>query len=734
MIRVVCFLGFLLPLASQAQFTYFLDQSIPVQDLQGVNLAHPWTGGLNAAEFNTMDLNGDGADDLVLFDRMGGKVITFVSADNQYVPAPEFENLFPADVTNWLLLRDYNCDGRKDIFTGDALGIKVYKNTTPDGEYLQWEQHLFATGFPGPKSGVLLTQGSNNKVNLQLQPDDLPAIGDVDGDGDLDILNIRYAGHTVEFHQNLSVENNQPCDSLDFKRITSSWGDFRECQCGAFAFNGESCPPSSGGRTKHAGGKSLLALDMNGDQQQDLIFSEADCNQLFALPNAGTTFNPVINNFSPFPATNPVNFVLFPAAFYEDVDFDGKKDLIATPNIFTKEFLNTNLQQSTWFYKNTGSTSSPVFSFVERNFLQKQMIDVGDNAVPALTDVDGDGDFDLFISRNSSENFVSTVYLYENTGSPESPAFKLLTDDFIGFSTARFYNVKIQFADMNGDQTPDLVFTASSFDNTATSLYYLNNKSQSGLDFNGASLQMVDFGLTSRENVYITDVNEDGLPDILAGRSEGNLEYWKNSGIKGSPLFALEEENFLGFDGSALRQNLTCLVADLDGDGQKDLAVGDQTGRLGVISDFQNASANQSELEVDIVFNPALEIYSDKNLGGRIWPTAANLFNTNKPTVVVGNVLGGIHILKHDEGESLPEEPELNIYPNPVAKNEVLNVKADRHGILQVFSVLGQQLSTPVVVKANQVHLYTLPNLASGLYLLKFTANKKSSTQRLVIK
>src|SRR5687768_3282883 len=137
MVRVVCFFLFFLPLASQAQFTYFLDQSIVVQD-QGGNLAHPWAGGLNAAAFNTMDLNGDGADDLVLFDRMAGKVITFINADNQYVPAPEFENFFPGDVTNWLLLRDYNCDGRKDIFTGDVLGIKVYKNTTPDGGNLQW--------------------------------------------------------------------------------------------------------------------------------------------------------------------------------------------------------------------------------------------------------------------------------------------------------------------------------------------------------------------------------------------------------------------------------------------------------------------------------------------------------------------------------------------------------------------------------------------------------------------
>lgn len=735
MIRVLYFFLLFFPLTLQAQFTYFLDQSIPVQDLNSNNLSLPWAGGLNATQYNTMDLDDDGTDDLALFDRMANKVITFVSRDNQYIPAPEFENLFPADISNWLLLRDYNCDGKKDIFTGDVLGIKVYLNTTPAGGNLEWEQFFFFSGFTGPKSTVLLTKGFSSKINLQLQFDDLPSISDLDGDGDLDILNVRFVGNgSVEFHQNFSMERYGTCDSLDFERITQSWGDFQDCDCGEFAFDGLSCASIIGGRTQHSGGKSLLALDLNGDQQQDLLFSEAECTQLFILPNQGTTLNPLINSFSSFPHTNPVNFVLFPAAYYEDVDFDGKKDLIASPNIFSKEFLNTNLQQSNWFYKNTGTTASPVFSFIERDFLQRLMIDVGDNAVPAFADYDADGDFDMFISKNSSQNYSSTVYLYENIGAPSSPAFKLNTDDYLGFSSARLYNVKIQFADINSDNTPDFVFTGTSFDTNITNLYYIPNKNQTSFDFSGTSVQMLEFELTFNENLYITDVNEDGLPDILAGRSEGQLEYWKNNGIEGAPSFVLEEENFLGFASSTLRQNLTCVATDLDTDGKSDLIVGDQAGTLGIIGDYHNVSADESEMQRNIVFNSALKIYTDKNLGGRIWPTVVNLFNANKPAVIVGNILGGIHVLKHDEGQSLPENPVVDIYPNPVAKTEVLNVKTDRAGTMQIISALGQQLTDPILLKANQIYHYTLPPMTSGLYLLKFTANKKSHTKRFVIK
>ena len=736
MFRAACIFFLSAPLIASGQFTYTLDQRIPVQHTQGEDLSLAWAGGLNAAQFNTMDLNGDGQDDLVLYDRMASKVITFVASEGKYVAASEYEDLFPEGIYNWLLLRDYNCDGRKDIFTGDVLGMKVYTNTTAGSAPLSWEQFRFDTGFEGPKSNVLLTKNpaTGIKVNLQLQFDDLPSISDVDGDGDLDILNIHYAGHTVEFHQNMQVEDNLPCGSLEYVRKTRSWGNFRECSCGEFAFNGEDCQPDPGGRTQHAGGKSLLALDLNGDHVQDLIFSEAECTLLFGLSNSGTTDNPVIDSFTAFPQNKPVNFVLFPAAYYEDVDMDGKKDLIASPNIFSKEFLNSDLDRSTWFYRNTGTTSSPAFSFVQEDFLQDRMIDVGDNAVPAFMDFDGDSDFDLLISSHSSEEFTSLVRLYENTGTTAAPAFTLLTDDFLGFSGSRFFNVKIQFADFNSDQTTDLIFSATNFDSNSTHLYYLANRSQSALDFSGSSVQQVDFSLTSSENVHVIDISGDGLPDLLVGRSEGNLEYWKNNGIAGAPSFVLEDEAYLQLEASPLRQNIAAAVADLDADGKADLVLGDQTGKLAIVSDFKNSTAAEEEFEREIVFNASLSAYKAKNLGGRTWPVTANLFNSNKPAIVVGNNLGGVHVLKHDEGTSLGETPQVHIYPNPALRQDVLHIRADRQGTAEIISVLGQQLSARFTLSANEIYRYTLPPLAAGLYLLKFTSNGKSHTQRFVVR
>ncbi|MDQ2657883.1 MAG: T9SS type A sorting domain-containing protein, partial [Bacteroidota bacterium] len=245
--------------------------------------------------------------------------------------------------------------------------------------------------------------------------------------------------------------------------------------------------------------------------------------------------------------------------------------------------------------------------------------------------------------------------------------------------------------------------------------------------------RIVSFPMTSSENLSVIDINSDGLPDVLAGRSEGNLEYWSNTGIAGSPVFQMADENFLGFTASPLRQNPTVAIADLDADGAADLLVGDQAGYPGVIRDFRN-SEGEAALEKNLVFNRLLESYRSKNLGGKLWPVVVNLFNTRTPAVVVGNGLGGVHILRSEHDSALPDKPELSIYPNPVIKSEVLNIRADRQGTLEIISVLGQQLSQPIILKGNEVYRYTLPPLAAGLYLVKFTAFKKSTVQRLIIR
>lgn len=739
MIRSATFLMLILPLAAAAQFSYVTDQRISVSNLTGDVLTNPWGGGLNAAQYSTLDLDNDGKDDLVLFDRMANKVITYLNTDKGYVYNKDYEKFFPSTITNWLLLRDYNCDGKKDLFTGNTAGMAVFTNVTEPGSPPSWKQFYF---YPdGTKTEAIYTKGFNGMVNLQTQYDDLPSVSDLDGDGDLDIVILRFpGGSTLEYHQNFSKERTSSCDSLIFERVTNTWGGFTECNCGSYAFNNAACPPPSGGREKHAGGKSLLILDSDGDGDQDVLFSESSCTQLYNLKAQGNGPTTSLLSFSTFPPVNAVAGVNFPSAYFEDLDGDGVKDIVVSPNLYANDFPNSqpDLKASNWFYKNRGTTAAPNFQLVSRNFLQDQMIEVGDNATPAFADYDNDGDLDMFIGQLTSDKTVARIAQYENTGTASQPALKLKTEDYLGMSGLLLFNIKPQWIDITGDAKTDLVFTATSLQNGLTSLYYVANKSDGAFDFSSQTLQNTGFNSIIRtENAYVTDVDQNGSMDILLGKSTGAVEFWKNTGKPGSFTFAKAPSNYLGLGTSLERQNASLATADLNADGKDDLILGDQTGILKIVGNYREAT-DASGAVTDIVYHEFLPGtlepgYSTQNFGGRIWPTVANLFNTDKPAIVVGNILGGVQVLRHDNGGSLNDEPAVKVWPVPVERTGVLKVMPDRPVVMEMYSALGQRVAGPVGLDANTIYNLTVLPAAGGMYILKFTANNKSFARRIVI-
>ena len=58
-------------------------------------LLNPWTGGFNAVQISTINLNNDSLNDLFIFDRTGDKVLTFINDGVNFNYAPEYEKKFP---------------------------------------------------------------------------------------------------------------------------------------------------------------------------------------------------------------------------------------------------------------------------------------------------------------------------------------------------------------------------------------------------------------------------------------------------------------------------------------------------------------------------------------------------------------------------------------------------------------------------------------------------------------
>ena len=382
--------------AQRISFEY--DQQPPVT-VEGRVLPNAWAGGLNSCQFSTLLLNEDSRPDLVVFDRTTDKISTFLAvtaADGtvgwQY--APQYERQFPA-VHNWLTLVDYDGDGRKDLFASAPSGVQVWRNISTTAGTLRWES-VFAPVYQ---------EGLSSRTNLYVAASDTPAILDYDGDGDVDIVAFDVGGNAAIYYQNMSKERSSTVApaGLDFKRIGYCWGNFQKELCNDFQF-GINCSADGGrqgnpnARPMHVG-NAISLFDTDGDGLKELLFGFITCPNVAVLYNR--TSNTAKADFfrfdQDFPATHPIRLPAFAATFFEDVDGDGKTDLLASPSVYTNDGYAFNFQASNLFYRNVGTAAKPAFQYVRPDFLQADMIDLGENAVPALIDLDGDGDLDLLV-------------------------------------------------------------------------------------------------------------------------------------------------------------------------------------------------------------------------------------------------------------------------------------------------------------------------------------------------
>ena len=106
-------------------------------------LLNPWTGGFNAVQISTINLNNDSLNDLFIFDRTGDKVLTFINDGVNFNYSPEYEKKFPNELRNWVILRDFNGDNKKDIFCSVSGGIGVWENSSVGNEISFLEKSFY---------------------------------------------------------------------------------------------------------------------------------------------------------------------------------------------------------------------------------------------------------------------------------------------------------------------------------------------------------------------------------------------------------------------------------------------------------------------------------------------------------------------------------------------------------------------------------------------------------------
>lgn len=745
----LCF--FVIPLLDYAQsagkFGFQYDQR-PTVSIDGRALLNPWAGGLNATQYATMRLNTDNRDDLVVFDRSTNKISTFVAIDNpvgsgiawQY--APDYEKAFPS-INGWLAVVDYDGDGRNDLFLPGPTGnIMVYHNDSQNG------QLSFSMAVSS-----LTTVGFGGKQNLFVAPTDLPAITDFDDDGDIDILAFDGTGNLITYQQNMSVERTGKKDGLDYKRADCQvWGHFIKEYCNDFTF-GVTCDgmvgmkkvgplvnaaKPSGAKPMHSG-NTLSVLDANGDGKKDLLFGFVSCENIAVLHNAGSNNeNASFTSFdSLFPVQNSIKFPAYAATYWQDVDGDGVKDLLASTYSDFNENRAFDFRASGWFYKNVGTNQKPDFKLVQKDFLQSDMLDLGENAAPALADLDGDGDVDLLVGYSgvrSGTNYRAGLWQFENKGTTQNPAFSLVTTDYLGLTQGLGWSdVVPSFTDVDGNGSIDLVLTgtaASGFE-----IRVLFNTAPKG-----AAAQYSLAGATKWTNpdgrvqpgelITVTDVDHDGKPDLLIGKNEGTINYLRNTGTAPNPVFQLQNQTFGGFtnNNSYYDRARSLVVADLNGDQKNEIIAASNNGRVRIYQ-FPDRP-DQSLTLIDSL--PALGLP-----GTRLIAAAADLDGDQLPDLMLGSVAGGLRYLKNTSQKvvitGVPEESTGPwAFPNPT--DRFLTVKPAFSGRLELVSLSGQGMLPVQDVQSDAETVLDLSALPDGTYLLRLSAdNRPAQVQKVVV-
>ena len=697
----------------------------------GTTLKEATVGGLSSPQFSEVDLNNDGIQDLYIYDKIGGLSLTYLNGGtpNQvdYRYAPEFESNFP-DLVEWVLLRDYNGDGIQDVFayssTPGIPGVEVYTGFYDANNRIAFRQN----NLPGGQFNIIYYPGSSGNNNLYVSSVDYPAINDIDGDGDLDIVTFNVAGGIVELYDNQSIENGFGKDSLHYVLADRCWGKFYESgitkevdlssepdEC---VLNLRASEPRSG---LHAG-STLLTLDMDNDGDKEVILGDISFTNLNLVINGGTAENAFMTSQDiAFPSTNvPTDIPLFPAAFYLDVNNDGIKDLLTSPN------LGNDIGETyevVWFYENIGTNENPVFELRQKDLFTQDMLDYGTGAQPVFVDYNQDGLQDLVVGNKSffvpGGNRNARVYLYENIGTATTPKYELKNDDLFDLNvfSQNAWRFTPTFGDLDGDGDLDALI-GEEFGN----LFYAENTAGEGEPFQFSTAtfgyQNIDVGQSSRPQ--IVDMNRDGLPDLVIGERNGNLNYFENTGTSTNPIFPEDPtNNFFGkVDAREINQvtgYTTPTVLEMEDSYQ--LYIGNETGKVLV---YDNLEGN-----LNGTFTRKNENFGNVKVGGEIHPTFADIDKDGFLEMAVGNFRGGLNFFKTNlkqqltNTETITNQPHFTILPNPVEDILTLQLEIDaKPSQINIYNVIGQLVVNQSFAKEVDVN-----HLMAGVYVIEVMTN-----------
>lgn len=601
----------------RAQPTYQREiSSIAVTDSAGAVL-YPFLGGIDSPKQALADMDNDG--DLDLFLLMEDGQLNFfrnTGTATSHNFMLETQILLDTSVGSWFRFADINADGKADLFCDNgAGGMRCYQNTSNN---------------PTQTGGLTFNLVSTNFQNITAEFNNIPAFADLDGDGDLDFFAGRQTG-TLAFYRNTGT-----AASPNFAFVTDFYDDLSTFEtappCTALAARSAPLPKNPFFRISSQkdleksfghGANNIEFADIDADGDYDFFWGDINNINLYFFENQGNAAASDLvkssNCYLPFETFG------FNTPAFGDLDGDGDLDaLIGAANP------GNNIDNLVYLL-NFGTLNEPNFITLTKNFLRG--VDVGSFCSPQLVDIDGDCDRDLITGSANG-----TLYHFRNQGSAGNPSFELVSTSFGNLNVGAFNATPIPaFADIDADGDLDL-FVGKDGDGTIS--FYRNTGTAQTPAFTLVTGQYLGLTVNTLPACAFADIDGDGDLDLFVGEwkftGNANVRFYRNQGTAQNANFMLETAQLLP-SGSRIQTLPT--LADYDGDSDFDLFVGALDGTVQL---FQNDGTSAS-----FSFTPVTGIYANIDVGFWAAPAFSDMDGDGDLDLFIGTRQGGIFFYRN---------------------------------------------------------------------------------------
>lgn len=428
--------------------------------------------------------------------------------------------------STWLgAVADLDADGKKDIIaTQDSANIgymRIFKNVSTSGS-INTSSLLPYKSIAGPISTAVV------------------AVGDIDGDGSVDLVSSPFYGTSIASSFSCYLNNN----------ITNTI---------SFSFALKVNLPNCF--------SDVFLEDIDGDGKKDLIgtmWHQSGYRIYRNTSTQGSISFDTVNYYSGSAGTY--------AAFFACTDLNND----SKPDIAICNYGNNDVR----VYKNTSTVGSISLSTAV-------ILAAGSNSSRIdVNDIDSDGKKDLIVSNTNS----GTIGIYKNNSTLASLSFSPATT----FSSVSINGpVRLQCADFDKDGKSDIA--VGNYQQSSVSVF--KNFAEAGIINSNTIGGRKQYTSGASPEVYVADIDGDTAQDIIAfNRGAGTISILRNQITPSGNLVAWYQMKGNGADSSGYENHGTATGVT---------TTTDRNGNTNSAYTFDGTSADYISVPANMSFNPS---------------------------------------------------------------------------------------------------------------------------------